>query len=132
MFTAKIISKSKSNGFINVDVEFSKGEEIVNHSFTGIVEANQIDRNIERYLDILNKVDEELEKINIGEWQNPVKEEIKREPTAEEIAEREKAQKQMEIDALIAQIKREKEIEELAKENSELQALISKENVKSI
>jgi len=132
MFTAKIISKSKSNGFINVDVEFKKGEEIVNHSFTGIVEANQIDRNIERHLDILNKVDEELEKINIGEWQKPVKEEVKREPTAEEIEEREKAQKQMEIDALIAQIKREKEIEELAKENSELQALISKENVKSI
>ena len=38
----------------------------------------------------------------------------------------------MKIDALVAQIKREKEIEELAKENSELQALISKENVKSI
>jgi len=124
MFTAKIISKSKSNGLINVDVEFKKGEEIINHSFTGIVEVDQIDRNIERRLDTLNKVDEELDKINIGEWQKPVKEKIP-EPTAEEIAEREEAQKQREIDDLVAKIKREKEIEELAKENSELQALIS-------
>jgi len=124
MFTAKIISKSKSNGLINVDVEFKKGEEIINHSFTGIVEVDQIDRNIERRLDTLNKVDEELDKINIGEWQKPAEEETPK-PTAEEIAEREEAQKQREIDDLVAKIKREKEIEELAKENSELQALIS-------
>jgi len=124
MFTAKIISKSKSNGLINVDVEFKKGEEIINHSFTGIVEVDQINRNIERRLDTLNKVDEELDKINIGEWQKPAEEETPK-PTAEEIAEREEAQKQREIDDLVAKIKREKEIEELAKENSELQALIS-------
>ena len=121
MYTARIVEKEKERGLINVTVEFSDGETTISHVFKGLVEADQLNRNIERRLSILNKVDEEVEKISIGDWVAP-EQPAPYEPTPEEVRAQAIAEKQMELERLIALEKQAEEVAEYATRNPDIAA----------
>ena len=121
MYTAKIIKKEKINGLINVDVEMSNDNEVIKKSFQGLVEAEQLNRNIERHLAILNQIDIELDIIKIGDWTMPEKTvEAPIKQTADELRAIEIANKEKEVLELAEKLKKEKELQLLSLENEEL------------
>jgi hypothetical protein len=125
MYTAKIIKANKVQNHIIADVEFIDGDTKVSEAIKTHSKSD-LDNQIRRRLEIFNELENELPKIEVGDWVAPVEViPAVKEPTAEELKAQEIANMEMEIQALVEKIKREEEINLLATKNTELATKIT-------
>ena len=88
MWKAEIVAKGVEKDRIALQVEFSKdGEESVKVPFSART-VEEINQTIKQYIHGLDGRDAELAKLTLGDWTEPVVEEVAEvEPTKEEAAE---------------------------------------------
>ena len=82
MWKVTIRDKGIKDELITVQVEFSQGDESIVRNLGGNSKS-EIDKLITNQLDALEKRDEEIESVTVGEWNKPAQE-IEKDPTPEE------------------------------------------------